>query len=462
MSNSTITYVPEIEKKDRMNKDSANKSCISIAVVGDILMTPQVQVSAAALMNAEIADPYKRVASGFDGLFSKEVCKGLSTADLAFGNLETPIAKGLTEQWNYNNDSRPICKKINIKPDVLNDGNAYRYNSIRSISNAHPAVALALKNIGFNIVSTANNHFADRASNGIDGTIDSLKKANLSFVGTRKSNEIATDEDGYPYDKSNILKEINGIKIAFFAFTTQMNHTAKGYQLRPVLLGRLPKADASCSRQASFIISNNTQIEFNINRFCQAIKNAKINADIVIVSTHFGIWMMHEPSILQKKLAIRFLEAGADIIVGHGPHALQPIEKYKTRDKRITFIIYSLGNFLQDGGTEDTILSNSLISVIGYINLKKLPNGQVFIKDISYIPTFSYKNKDGNTQVVIARVSDFQKSTEILKTVFQGNKQSRLSLSYRYMSTFSLSRLVRLDDSWWERWILKKWKRETL
>ena len=253
-----------------------------------------------------------------------------------------------------------------------------------------------------------------------------------------------------------------GIKIAFFAFTTQMNHTVKGYQIRPVFLGRLPKVDAFCSRQASFIISNNTQIEFNINRFCQAIENAKLNADIVIVSTHFGIWMMHEPSKLQKKLAMRFLEAGADVVVGHGPHVIQPIEKYKTKDNRETFIMYSLGNFLQDGGTEDTILSNSLTSVIGYINLKKHPNGQVYIHNISYTPTFSYKQKGGLTQVVASQASHFQKSAEILQTVFQGNKQSRLSLSYRYMSTFSWSRLVRIDDSWWERWILKKWKEETI
>jgi hypothetical protein len=240
-----------------------------------------------------------------------------------------------------------------------------------------------------------------------------------------------------------------------------MNHTARGYQFWPIFLGRLPRSDACCSRQASFIISNNTSVEFNIVQFCQAIEKAKRQADLVIISTHFGIWMMHEPSKLQRKLATRFLEAGADIIVGHGPHVLQPIEKYTTKDERDTFIIYSLGNFVQDGGTKDTILSNSLTSIIGYINLEKQHNGHISIRDISYTPIYSHKQKDGLTQIVAIPESHFQKSRELFHTVFKGNKQSRISLSYRYLSTFLLSRLIRMDDSWWERWLIKKWKRET-
>ena len=461
VSHLTSVFVPKIVKKEKTGKDHSDKRRVNIAVVGDILMTPQVQVSAAASMSADIADPYKRVASGFEELFSSEVREGLSAADIAFGNLETPIAEGLTEQWSYKREGRPMCKKINLEPGVLCDGNAYKYNSIRSISNAHPALALALKNIGFDIVSTANNHFADRASNGIDGTIDSLRKADLSFIGTQRSNEIAAGVNEYSYETSYVIKEIKDIKIAFLAFTTHMNHTARGYQLWPLFLGRLPRTDEWCSRQASFIISNNTPIEFNIKQFCQAIENAKYHADIVIVSIHFGIWQMHEPSKLQKKLAMVFLEAGADVIVGHGPHVLQPIEKFITKDKRKTFIIYSLGNFVMDGGTEDSIFSNSLSSVIGYINLQKHLDGQVLIHDISYTPTFSYKHQDGLTKVVVANASYFHKSAGLLKTVFQGNNQSRLSLSYLYMSKFLFWRLVRIDDSWWEQWILNKWKRET-
>ena len=101
MSSLTSVFVPEIEKKERASKDCSDERRITIAVVGDILMLPQVQLSAATLMNTDIADPYRRVASGFEGLFSSEVQERLSKADLTFGNLETPIAEGLTKQWNY-------------------------------------------------------------------------------------------------------------------------------------------------------------------------------------------------------------------------------------------------------------------------------------------------------------------------------------------------------------------------
>ncbi|MCK4348628.1 MAG: CapA family protein [Thermoplasmatales archaeon] len=455
-----IAAAVESHKKENVRIENRDKNIVRIAVAGDIVMMKNVQLSAARLMNDSITDPYERVASGFEGLFSKKVRENISSADLAFGNLETSIAEGLTKKWCFNKEGKPLCKKIDVEPGVLYDGKAYEYGRTMAM-NVHPAFALALKNIGFDIVSTANNHFANRASNGIDATIDSLRKANLSYVGTLRYNEIGDeDNDGYPDNVPHVIKEVKAVKIAFLAFTSPINHIVGGYQIRPVFLGKLPRADEFCSRQVYSIVSNNAPIEFNVRKFCNWIEKAKNESDVVIVSIHFGIWQMHEPSILQKKLARIFLEAGADVIVGHGPHVIQPIEKYITKDGRETFIIYSLGNFIFDGGNEEQILSNSLASVVGFINILKNSNGNISVHSISYIPTFSYKNSEGLTQVIIAESSDFKRTKEVIQKVFRGNRTDRQSLSHRYLSKRLGWRLIIKDDALWERWILNKWKRE--
>ena len=434
------------------------KEKITIATVGDILAMKDVQYAALKLKNPNIKDEYQKNASGYEQLFSEEIKKEFKKADILFGNLENPIAKGLIEKWKFDKNGRPICKKINVPKHVLYDGKAYNHNPFM-VFNAHPSLALALKNLGFDIVSTANNHFANRGCNGIDATIDALRKAKLDFVGTIRSDELIDNNgDGFPDNKAYVIKEVKGIKIAFLAFTSPINHVVGGFQLRPVFLGKLLKGDKACSKQVYCIVCNNNTVEWNVIQFCEQIKKAKKEADIVCVSNHCGIWQNHNPTELQKKLSKWFLESGADVIIGHGPHVIQPIEKYITKDKRKTFIIYSLGNFLYSGGTEDTPLTNSLVGMIAFINIIK-DNNKITVDNIDYTPTFSYKGKFGYVQVIKPNLSLYKKTKVIVDIVFNGTKESRIKLSKRYLSKWIGGWLAIKDDSLYERWILRRWKR---
>ena len=433
----------------------ASAENITIAVTGDLLTTGDVLITADKQMNESIEDPYVKVASGFEKLFSENIIENVSSADIAFGNLEEPIAEGLTEKW-YWQDDRPMCEKISVEPGVLLDGKAYKYNPMMII-NAHPAFALALKNVGYDIVSTANNHYANRASNGIDSTIDGLKKANLSYVGTLKYDEILDEnKDGYPENTPYEIKTVKDVKIAFLGFACQTNHIVGGFQVMPVFLGRLPPADKFCSRQVYSILSNNAPIEFNIQNFCNGISEAKSKSDIVCVSVHWGICNKHEPSILQREIAKRFLEAGADVIIGHGPHVIQPIEKFETKDGRETYVIWSLGNFLIDGGYESkrSFMYNSKVGLIGFVNIIN-NTGQVYVKNITYTPTFSLKTKDDQTRVVIANNKEAGK---FVQTVMNGSRFDRFILTQKYLSFPPGSRMFIRDDILPDHWILIKWK----
>lgn len=231
------------------------KTAVDLAFVGDILMMEDVQKTAQKSMNMSIEDPYRRVASGFESCFSDEVVDCLSSADLAFGNLENPIAEGLTEEWYIDERGRPVCEEKKVDPGVLYDGEVYRFNP-KLIVNAHPALAYSLKNVGFDVVSTSNNHYANRASNGIDKTIDSLRRADLDYVGTLKNDEIIDENnDGYPDNQAYITKNVDGVKVGFLAFTSQINHMVGGLQFSPISPLGMPYVDKFCSRQVYSVLS---------------------------------------------------------------------------------------------------------------------------------------------------------------------------------------------------------------
>jgi len=89
------------------------------------------------------------------------------------------------------------------------------------------------------------------------------------------------------------------------------------------------------------------------------IKAAKPSVDLVIVSYHWGKEYMYQPNNLQVKRGHTAIDAGADLVIGHHPHCIESVEKYKGK-----WIVYSLGNFVFDQdftkGTESLLFSCTL------------------------------------------------------------------------------------------------------
>jgi len=75
--------------------------------------------------------------------------------------------------------------------------------------------------------------------------------------------------------------------------------------------------------------------------------------DFVVVTLHMGTEYTHVVTPRQQELAHAAIDAGADLVVGHHPHVLQPIEEYETADGRTGLILYSLGNFVFDLDADD-------------------------------------------------------------------------------------------------------------
>jgi len=206
----------------------------------------------------------------------------LSSADITFGNLETPITEGR---------------------HILNNEMVFRSN---------PDTVHVLKKAGFDILSLANNHTMNFDAKGLIDTINYLAKKDILSIGAGK-NKIESNTPKY------IIK--NNIKFAFLAYN-DISFTPESYEAT----------------------NNNPGISFmNIIDMEKSIKIAKENADYVIVSMHSGNEYVEKPNDIQVNFAHKAIDAGADLILGHHPHVVQTIEKYKGK-----YIFYSLGNFIFD------------------------------------------------------------------------------------------------------------------
>lgn len=178
-----------------------------------------------------------------------------------------------------------------------------------------------IKEAGFDVVTTANNHALDTDEEGVQTTIEAIKEAGLDFVGTKSK-----DSDKILY------KEINGIKVAILAYT----YGANG------------KEDLLDVRDE--VSSLNYLKEENVK---SDIEEAKKNScDFIIVYPHWGIEYESYPTDETIKLAHKMVDWGADLVIGNHPHVVQPVEVYKSEDGREGIIAYALGNFISKQSLE--------------------------------------------------------------------------------------------------------------
>jgi len=341
---------------------------ITISFVNDLIMKTKIHEIAAE--------------KGFYHFFEK-IAKYIKFTDIGFANLETPLAENLAPKPKHDENGRYITEEKIITPDILHDNYVYGFYPVNF--NTHPSFALSLKKSGIDIVNTANNHSTDRLSNGVDKTIEILNKYKIDHFGSIEYKKTLDKNFKNTWDvKPYVIKDVNGVKIAFMGATqfNNWNMLGDGYFKNP-----------DEHRQIYRLGTDSLFTRFNgknIPRMIKWIKQAKEldKVDLVIIYLHFGLGLFskrsgNSPDFLQRSWAKKLIENGADIVVGGHAHTLQKCQKHITKDGRETFISYSLGNFLScyQNPNKDT-------AVILYITLVKNQKG-VFIKKIRYLPTYS-------------------------------------------------------------------------
>ena len=264
------------------------------------------------------------------------VAKHITKADIAIGNLETTFAgedRGYTGYPTFNS------------PEAL---------------------GYALKDIGIDVLSTANNHSLDKRYTGVVSTLDTLDEIGISHVGTARSQE---EQD------TILVKDVNGIKIAFLAFTYGTNGI-------PVESGK--EYCVNLIEEEAFMLK---QLEL-----AKAQK-----PDIICASMHWGVEYSQKPSEDQQHLANYLFNHGVDIIIGNHAHVVEPMEKrnitLEDGTQKEVFVVYALGNFVSG----QTIEHTKSTAILDMQIRKSGETGKITIDSVDYIPVYCY-DRGGNRQ----------------------------------------------------------------
>lgn len=212
----------------------------------------------------------------------------------------------------------------------------------------------AIMDAGVDMVTSANNHSLDKGEEGILSAIDYYELMDLPYTGIYKN----------PQDKADVrIVTVNGIKLAVLAYAEHFN-------------------GLSAPAGKEYLVS-----PLDKSKVLKDIEKARSKVDIIILSIHWGDEYVRSPNKMQKALANEFIYNGADIIFGHHPHVLEPLEMIRQKDGGTGVVIYSLGNFLAGqkwdykdiGGMVEILVKKEITS----------GNRKISLEDINFQPTFT-------------------------------------------------------------------------
>lgn len=296
-----------------------------------------------------------------------------SVGDVMIHNAQLVAQKQIDGSYDFHNNFRLIKDYIsntdlsiaNLETTINKDRKLSSYPSFNS-----PAAILdALKDTGFDVISTINNHSLDTGQSGIPSTINEIKNKGLEYVGTRLSEE----------ESRFITQEINNIKVGISSFSYADETNSNSY------LNGIP---SGASRPLLNTIDR-ASVSNSFNTIKEQVDLMKSDGcELIVLNLHWGEEYHQEPSSYQKELARLLINEGVDIILGSHPHVVQPIETITSDDGEHTGVVfYSLGNIISNQQEEEMGFTKSENGLLPIIDVEKI-DGKVELKDIQYIPTW--------------------------------------------------------------------------
>ena len=260
-----------------------------------------------------------------------QVREMIEQADIAFINQEVPMA----------------------------DGYPIRYYPM---FNAPQDLGRDLVELGFDVINIASNHMLDTGAAGLEATIDFWESLDTLMIGGYKNEE--------DFDNIRVIEK-NGIKLAFLSYTYSTNGLTKPSS-SPLVIPYIN--DEDITRQIAL---------------------AKECSDFVILSMHWGNEYSFTPSAEQRRLAQLICDSGADLIIGHHPHVLQPIEWFESENGNKTLCVFSLGNFVAEQDHD-----YSMVGGIAEIKIEQKKGERASISDVVFHPTVFHFPSNFYTNIV--------------------------------------------------------------
>ena len=263
-------------------KEATDADSVTITFAGDILFDPNYAVMAKLLQNGG------------------DISQGIAPDLIA--EMQSADIMMINNEFSYSDRGEPIPEK-------------------QFTFRAKPEYVSYLHDLGVDIVSLANNHSYDYGEQGLLDTLQTLKEAQIPYVGAGINEEEAS---------APVYFIVNDMKIAFVSATQ---------------IERLDNPDTKEATETSPGVFRC----WNAEKLLQVVAKAKEESDFVIVYVHWGTENQEETDWAQNKQAPELVEAGADLIIGDHPHILQRIDVINGVP-----VIYSLGNFWFNSRPIDT------------------------------------------------------------------------------------------------------------
>lgn len=262
----------------------------TVMSIGDIMVhSPQLN----GALNSSTGD------YNFDCYF-KEIAPYFATSDLNVGNLEVTFG-----------------------------GNESREFSGYPLFNTPDSLADSIKNAGFNLLLTSNNHCYDTGLAGLKRTAQVLKQKGIEFTGTKETDA----------DPAYVIKQVNNINIGIINYTYETKCLTEG---RKYLNGNPVNSEAN-GLINSFNYDKLDAFYSEIGAYLKEMDTK--GAEFKVVYIHWGNEYQTYSNTYQKSIAQKLCNMGVDMIIGSHPHVIQPIELVTSEDSQNTTVcLYSMGN----------------------------------------------------------------------------------------------------------------------
>lgn len=232
----------------------------------------------------------------------------------------------------------------------------------------------ALKDVGVDVLVTANNHSVDRRKKGLERTIRVLDSLGIPHTGT--FTDTVERMNDYP-----LLLHRNGFRLALLNYTYGTNGipVTKPNVVNPI---------------------DTTLIRKDLKRA------RELNPDAIIVFMHWGNEYQNQPTRQQRQLTELCFKHGAQLVIGAHPHVLQPMEWNIEQNQ---LVVYSLGNFVS--GQRPRYRDGGAMIQVGLKKIVHADTSMTTIDTANYRLQWVYRTVEAKREFIVLPVSTFEQDT---------------------------------------------------
>ena len=313
----------------------------------------------------------------------------------------------------------------NLETTLAGLDNGYKYQGYPRF-NSPDGIVSSLKEAGFDLLLTANNHTFDTGEVGFLRTLQVVDEAELDRIGTNASSE----------EKKYILRDINGIQVGMLCYTYE---TEDGDPAVRSLNG-IPMTEMAGGLINSFHYGRLEEFYAELAGHLSAMKAAGAEASILFI--HWGNEYQLQESDVQRQMAQAICDLGVDVIIGGHPHVVQPVELLTASNDsgHHTVCLYSMGNAVSNqrieqmpsakGYTEDGVLFQ--------VTFARYSDGTVLLEKAELLPTWVNLTRSETTGKTAYEIIPLDNTVEDWKTTFTLTDGELAEAKASYQRTMSI------------------------